>query len=469
MNTIEFINQFLELEEKIASVTDLSRDNVDLLIDRLRIMGDISEKKACFEALKETYPEFAFWLGVNIEDCIPDCINILQSNPFLLNNCNLRTFNAIYENKWLLEFVVNNIELFAKLPDKLINEIVELTIKMENYAWLYRLLNNNDLNIRGKIIEYLISYYSDIFFKYYNGSIAGYLCEKDNEGNIVNLVDEEIASGIAYAILESNLEFKHFEEVKSFILCNYKKNNLALLLDNYGLGDSRYSSILIKDIDELFKTSKNYKFMIYSNYGEHLDSELYKNFAKLIKPFEEKDLLMVNHLFNVGLGDNLLEVIQKYMTIATGANYAINARKGSCTITFKVGDYAIKLSQRKYINTKCPDSFLIAKNYEEYFSRGEDGEINGAIEVQKYFTRPFTLEDSESEQIKEYQEKFLAEFEKDGYCVDDNPFAHTAEPNLFYLESYKDADCEDPEQLPDWFKKTPLVLVDRDYVYKKVK
>ena len=34
------------------------------------------------------------------------------------------------------------------------------------------------------------------------------------------------------------------------------------------------------------------------------------------------------------------------------------------------------------------------------------------------------------------------------------------------LDSYMDADCNNPELLPDWFKQYPVVLVDRDLVYK---
>ena len=35
------------------------------------------------------------------------------------------------------------------------------------------------------------------------------------------------------------------------------------------------------------------------------------------------------------------------------------------------------------------------------------------------------------------------------------------------LDSYLDADTHNHEQLPEWFKKYPLVLVDRDRIYKK--
>ena len=38
--------------------------------------------------------------------------------------------------------------------------------------------------------------------------------------------------------------------------------------------------------------------------------------------------------------------------------------------------------------------------------------------------------------------------------------------NCMILDSYKDADHPNPELLPEWFKEIPLVLVDRDRIYK---
>ena len=37
------------------------------------------------------------------------------------------------------------------------------------------------------------------------------------------------------------------------------------------------------------------------------------------------------------------------------------------------------------------------------------------------------------------------------------------------LDTYRDADCPNPEKVPVWFKQYPLVLVDRDRIYSKNK
>ncbi len=38
--------------------------------------------------------------------------------------------------------------------------------------------------------------------------------------------------------------------------------------------------------------------------------------------------------------------------------------------------------------------------------------------------------------------------------------------NLYYLNDYHDADIDALEELPDWFKENPVVLVDLDLMYK---
>ena len=53
-----------------------------------------------------------------------------------------------------------------------------------------------------------------------------------------------------------------------------------------------------------------------------------------------------------------------------------------------------------------------------------------------------------------------------GYYTKDVLTAKDGGANCYYLNSYLEADCDNPEELPDWFKKEPVVLVDRDLVFK---
>ncbi|MDE5888936.1 MAG: hypothetical protein K2H20_02840, partial [Bacilli bacterium] len=218
--------------------------------------------------------------------------------------------------------------------------------------------------------------------------------------------------------------------------------------------------ILFKDMDELFRTSGNYKFRLFVKYPQELSDNLRIEFYNSIKDFILIDEDVVEHMFKVGLGDKFIEYSKKYMELSTGAKVVGNAGIGSSTRSFIVGDYVIKCSYKKWLSTRCPDLFLIAKNYEEEIVKSHFGSIIGALEVQKYYHRPL------SPKKERLFAKFGEALEELGYDYDDNVLGLNETPNFFYLDSYKDADCENPEELPDWFKKDPIVLVDRDYVYK---
>ena len=59
------------------------------------------------------------------------------------------------------------------------------------------------------------------------------------------------------------------------------------------------------------------------------------------------------------------------------------------------------------------------------------------------------------------------ELDKSGYVLNDALINGECGTNAYLLDSYLEADTKNPENLPDWFKQTPLVLIDRDRVYKK--
>lgn len=88
------------------------------------------------------------------------------------------------------------------------------------------------------------------------------------------------------------------------------------------------------------------------------------------------------------------------------------------------------------------------------------GIVTGAVEVEKYYSRRVEYGN------KELERKFRDALAELGYVVEDYLTEENIS-NLYYLDDYHDADVEDPESLPDWFKENPVVLVDRDLVFKK--
>lgn len=63
---------------------------------------------------------------------------------------------------------------------------------------------------------------------------------------------------------------------------------------------------------------------------------------------------------------------------------------------------------------------------------------------------------------KNWEIHFKQDLRSLGYVCND-----LSKENLAILGSYQVVDIEGADELPDWFKEVPLVLVDRDSVYKK--
>ena len=60
------------------------------------------------------------------------------------------------------------------------------------------------------------------------------------------------------------------------------------------------------------------------------------------------------------------------------------------------------------------------------------------------------------------------EMEKLGYVVTDPLCRHFRTDNFGFLKSYKDANIEEKIiDIPEWFKRRPLVLYDIDLIYRK--
>lgn len=139
---------------------------------------------------------------------------------------------------------------------------------------------------------------------------------------------------------------------------------------------------------------------------------------------------------------------------------------GTTCQAHKIGDYTFKLVNAKwsYEDVICPNLFLILKNLEELYIRDNDNIVITGIEVQQYLKR--TTAHLTIDEKRNLSMLFNKELKKAGYWLDDQLINGQCGENGFFLDSYKDADTKNPEELPEWFKKGPIVLVDRDRVYK---
>ena len=217
-----------------------------------------------------------------------------------------------------------------------------------------------------------------------------------------------------------------------------------------------------KNINET--TSNGYKINIYHNYSDYISNSLLKDFNRYLNYFEQKrkglDYTLYS-IFKYGLWDKLEEYIDKYLSLSKRCDFKFLA-EGSTTSCYKIGDYVFKLNRFKwsYEDEICPNLYLILKNLEEHYIRDDKGYVIAGIEVQKYLSR------RDIEITNEHLDWFNQELKRLGYYVNDRLMWGARGDNCMLLDSYMDADHPNPEVLPDVFKKVPLVLVDRDMIYK---
>lgn len=166
-------------------------------------------------------------------------------------------------------------------------------------------------------------------------------------------------------------------------------------------------------------------------------------------------------LYYSGLLENLKKYVDYYLSISKRKDCEY-IDSGTTAAVFRVGDYAFKLLNKKYSKSKiiCPDLYLFLKTYERDYVRNESGRVVGGIEVQPFLTRK--IDENSSFALENYK----SELEKLKYRINDDLIKSMQGNNVMLLNDYRNADTQNPEQLPNWFKENPIVLIDRDLVYK---
>ena len=424
-------------------------------------------KKILYESFNKIFdknPRLAFLISLDLEEYKHFWRRYLEMNYSLLLDYDCLLF-FLLKSDWSLKFVGEVLEKLVLAKKSSVFAILRYTERTGDYSLVKKLAYHYNLDVRGLFLEELIDTHSHMVFNIFN-DISDCFVKRDSDGNVKAFMDEEKVSRIASLVLIHGLGEDIYLRIRDFIFDNYDKNTLAANLDGYGKYNmdvlTLNKEMLVRDINRLFITSKNYKYVLATRYQEYMDPIILKEFRSKISSFTWIDRDAVAQIFLSGLGDNFLEYVDKYLEMSTGAKVIRDAGFGTCSRAFRVGDYVIKLSHKKWSmeDSLCPRGYLFAKNYEEDVVRKSNGEVTGAIEVQKYLTRPLVVDDYMA--IFNYQEALR----NAGYYTKDVLTDREGGSNCYYLDSYLDADCDDPEQLPDWFKKDPVVLVDRDLVFK---
>lgn len=324
-------------------------------------------------------------------------------------------------------------------------------------------------------MKYLVSYARDkvsIFYdditKYFT-SVTYQLYEQYTF--LPEYMDVKDISELAVTMLNKN-DYEMFLKIKKFIFDNYDKNNLGQLLtepDHIPVKrritqirtNARRDKELQSDIDNYFMTADSHRYHIYKNYSHLLSKELLEEYRKFLVHFKTDKDDIDSYLSSIdywGLSNKLEEYVDKYLSLSTSdESHFIGA--GTTASTFKIGDYVIKLVNGKwsYEDIICPNLYIIIPNIEEEYVRNKKGMIMAGIEVQKY------IEKSAKDVPREYFGLYKKELERLGYYTTDSLIDGRCGDNCRLYDSYLESKNPNP---PEWYKKYPLVLVDRDRIYR---
>ncbi len=474
-NTLEYLR-----DGKVDFVFQCTSYDYEHLIENVRkapnrieiIHGFLSKLKVdlpsfCFSVIYDI-PEFAdeAYELLDIKNVTPEMLsNILHNTPLGIK--------ILYEN---FDYFLS-----SSLDKKYFDNIVKYAFDSNNVGLIHKLSRYTDLHTRYLFMDYLIRNHANQIDSIYD-DITKYTTSITYEPYeqltfLPKLMNPDDISKLAVLLLTHNRE-ADYKKLKDYILKDYKYNYIAsqLLTDEW-LVDPETHILLNdpnrkmkakefnKDANELFRTSADYRYTIYLRHKAKISQELLNEFAYRIRYYLKEDKTHnLESIYRCGLGQLLEEWTEKYMELSQSKEYGFVGGGTTCDC-YRIGDYVIKLVKTKwsYEDVICPNLYLIAKNYEEIYLRDKKGIVDGGLEVQKYLTRRADNIDPK------YFRYFDLALDRLGYRRTDTLTNGTCGENTMLLDTYRDADCSNPEKVPVWFRQYPLVLIDRDRIYPKDK
>lgn len=470
-NTLEYLK-----EGKVDFVFSLTSYDYNNLIEYVRKDSDrVNIINGFLYKLMDKKSDFCLKIIYDMEEYKFETSKLLAKYGYSFFDSK-RLKNVLYNTSWGRDFIKNNLDELISYDDKSIYVIFKYIFEDidKNKDFIELFYVHEDLHIRYLFMEYIIMHNPKLINKIYD-DITKYLIDEPLYQQLTfipeldknELMDVKDASSLAVQCLAVN-DKENWIKLKEYILNNYEENSISKLLLHCVSKEKRnlFESEFLLDSDRLFKTSLDYRFSIYRNYSKNISKELIKDFYNKIKHFDIdgklKENLMLSTIYYYELGKKLEDSVLKYLELSKDKTYEYLA-SGSTSDCYRIGDYVFKLCRQKwsYEDIICPDLYIILKNIEEHFTRDNEGIVMAGIEIQKYLTR------SAKNIEPKYFQKLTSELDRLGYFCTDSLINGKCGDNCMLLDSYKDADCDNPEELPDWFKEVPLVIVDRDRIYEK--
>ena len=446
-------------------------------IDRSILAKKIRESSEKYEIINgflnkviDKYPGFCF-LAIYDTDEYKDSIIYLLENKDIYNELNQDILKALLTKDYGKIWVFNNYDKLIECEVKYKNFIFKTIFSDfdNNIDIIKKFAYSTDLNIRYIVMRYLITINK---INYIYDDILNYVKIYDECNNKTLLMNQKYLSKLAlYSYNYDNKEL--YLKLQEFIFNNFKYNDLAENLLKYSYANKNFIKefeVKLEDNltqgDKLFLTSDTYQFQIYKYYKDYVSGYILNDFVRYIDYFKINECYdeKLIEMFKYRLWHDLVNDVDKYLSLSqdTTCQYMT---AGSCSSCYKIGDYVFKLSDKKYNidDIKGVHNYLIHKNLVEHYIKDNRDSVVASYEIQKLLTK---YARGVPERVIS---KFVMALLELGYDYNDRFFSNRYGDNLMLLDSYRDADCDNPENLPDWFKEYPCVIVDRDLVLKKEK
>ena len=432
--------------------------------------------KGFLNKLLDTYPSFCLPIIYDMDEYYNETIYLLRTYFKIESFSKEEIENFLNNSSATSNYLLSNLsELLDNYKDDLDFIFKFLLSNKEKYNEQLKIVAySKDLHLRYSFMKYLLLNNPEMI-NYFYEDISKYLTSINYQENeqlpiIPDLMTIEDASELAFLLFDNNYDYETYLRMKNFILNNYPYNYLASYLIDLKMvpqGDNTYIIVdndegiaeFLSDSDTYFQTAGRGKLKIYKDYSSSISSELIEQYKKYISYFCQERERTLSDIDYYGLSKKLETYLEKYLDLSSDKTHEF-IEDGSTASCYRIGDYVFKLCSTKwsYEDIICPDLYLIIKNLEEVFVRDKRGVVVAGIEVQKYLKRdaknipPRTLS------------LFTKELNRLGYYYTDSLMNGPCGDNCRLLDDYHDSGENNP---PEWFKKTPLVLVDRDRVYRK--
>lgn len=256
-----------------------------------------------------------------------------------------------------------------------------------------------------------------------------------------------------YESITSNKELEDKDVIK--LLSSEK-----LSLPQWFLEEEKIKPLIIRNFSIFFDLESKHKMYLIDIFRDDISKELidrYKPFINLYELYKNESVdIFITKIINAKEEAKILPYLNSNLTYLNS---------GTTTDVYTDGNMVLKLTLEKYCLNTVRDFFLLAPTKVIQINCG-DTSSKQVIEIQSYLSR----EKNGKKISKRDIARFLTELEKYGYYTDDPNNLDLLPDNFGYLRDYHDANItgfSSPEDLPEWFKKSPIVLYDIDKIYKK--